>query len=88
MHLRIATYNTALAGDAPGALVEQLSRPDDTRAQAIAAVLQRVRQDIVLLNELDCDPEGPALDHFLAHYLSRSQSGETPLSCRIATWAP
>lgn len=80
MRLRIATYNTALAGDAPGALVERLSRPDDTRAQAIAAVLQRVRPDIVLLNEFDHDPEGRALDHFLAHYLSRSQHGEAPLS--------
>ncbi len=79
VQLRIATFNTALAGDAPGALVERLTGDEDTQAQAIAAILQRVRPDIVLLNEFDYDPEGRAVDQFLANYLARAQRGEAPL---------
>src|SRR5690606_2492026 len=50
--LRIATYNASLYDDAPGGLVQRLESGDD-RARRIAAVLQRVRPDIVLLNEFD-----------------------------------
>src|SRR3546814_3880217 len=54
--LRIATYNVSLYDDAAGGLVRRLESGDE-RARRIAAVLQRVRPDIVLLNEFDRSEE-------------------------------
>ena len=55
--LRIATYNVSLYDEAAGGLVARLER-GDADARRIAAVLQRVRPDIVLLNEFDYDAAG------------------------------
>ena len=75
--LRIATYNVSLYRDSEGGLRHDLSRGDDKQIQGVAAVLQRIRPDIVLLNEFDYDPVAPSL--LLAHYLARSQAGGEPL---------
>jgi len=75
--LRIATYNVSLYRDTEGALRRDLSDRDQKQIQDIAAVLQQIRPDIVLLNEFDYDPKAPAL--LLANYLGRSQSGGKPL---------
>ena len=72
--LRIATYNASLYDDAPGGLVQRLESGDD-RARRIAAVLQRVRPDIVLLNEFDHDAAHRAADLFQRDYLERAQPG-------------
>ena len=45
------------------------------RARKIAAVLQRVRPDIVLLNEFDYDASGQAADLFQRRYLEVAQAG-------------
>jgi len=75
--LRIATYNVSLYRDSESGLRHDLTRGDDKQIQGIAAVLQQIRPDIVLLNEFDYDPEGPSL--LLANYLARSQAGGEPL---------
>jgi endonuclease/exonuclease/phosphatase family metal-dependent hydrolase len=72
--LRIATYNTSLYDDAAGGLVGRL-QADDPDARRIAAVLQRVRPDVVLLNEFDHDPQGRAADLFQHDYLEVPQPG-------------
>lgn len=72
--LRIASYNVSLYDDAPGGLVARLAA-GDTRAAKIAAVLQQVRPDIVLLNEFDYDPTGRAADLFQRDYLEQPQAG-------------
>ena len=72
--LRIATYNTSLYDEAPGGLVARLQAGDDG-ARNVAAVLQRVRPDIVLLNEFDYDAEGRAADLFQRNYLEVAQPG-------------
>src|SRR3546814_287607 len=72
--LRIATYNASLYDDAAGGLVRRLESGDD-RARRIAAVLQRVRPDIVLLNEFDHDAAHRAADLFQHDYLERAQPG-------------
>ena len=48
--LRVATYNTSLNDDADGGLVRRLVAGDPA-ARDIAAMLQRVHPDLVLLNE-------------------------------------
>ncbi|MET0329709.1 MAG: endonuclease/exonuclease/phosphatase family protein [Luteimonas sp.] len=72
--LRIATYNTSLNSDAAGGLLERL-QGDDDGARKVAAVLQQVRPDIVLLNEFDYVEDGSAAELFQQRWLERAQPG-------------
>lgn len=72
--IRIATYNVSLYDDHAGGLVRRLAT-GDAQARSIAAVLQAVRPDIVLLNEFDYDDAGRAADLFQRDYLERPQAG-------------
>ena len=72
--LRVATYNTSLFDESTGGLVRRLEG-DDAGARKIAAVLQRVRPDLVLLNEFDFDQAGRAADLFQQRYLDVAQPG-------------
>ena len=72
--LRVATYNTSLYEETSGGLVAQL-RAGDADARRIAAVLQQVRPDVVLLNEFDYDAAGEAADLFQERYLEVAQPG-------------
>ncbi len=72
--LRIATYNTSLYSDEAGGLIREL-QSDSAHARKIAAVLQRVRPDLVLLNEFAFDPEHRAADLFQQRYLLVAQPG-------------
>ncbi len=72
--LRIATFNASLNDDAAGGLVARL-RAGDANARRIAAVLQRVRPDVVLLNEFDFDAAHAAADLFQQRYLAAAQPG-------------
>ncbi|HEY4582751.1 MAG TPA: endonuclease/exonuclease/phosphatase family protein [Lysobacter sp.] len=72
--LRIATYNTSLNDDRAGGLVARL-QAGDANARKVAAVLQRVRPDIVLLNEFDYDEAHRAAELFQQRYLGVPQAG-------------
>ena len=72
--LRVATYNTSLFDEDAGGLVARLDF-GNAQARKIAAVLQRVRPDIVLLNEFDYDASGKAADLFQRRYLEVAQAG-------------
>ena len=72
--LRVATYNTSLFSDDVGGVIRQLEG-DDAHARKIAAVLQKVRPDLVLLNEFDYDDAHRAADLFQQRYLDVAQPG-------------
>ena len=72
--LRVATYNTSLYEESAGGLIRRLES-GDAKASAVAAVLQRVRPDIVLLNEFDYDAGQRAADLFQRRYLEQPQPG-------------
>ena len=72
--LRLATYNTSLYSDDAGGLIRELEG-DSTHARKIAAVLQRIRPDLVLLNEFDFDDAHRAADLFQQRYLEAPQAG-------------
>lgn len=72
--LRLATYNTSLYSDDAGGLIHELEG-DSAHARKIAAVLQRVRPDLVLLNEFDFDDAHRAADLFQQRYLETPQAG-------------
>lgn len=86
--LRVATYNTSLFSDAAGGVIRQLEG-DDTHARKIAAVLQKVRPDLVLLNEFDYDEAHRAADLFQQRYLEIAQpGGDEPLRYPYRYLAP
>ena len=72
--LRIATYNASLYSDRAGGLLQRLEA-GDADARKVAAVLQRVRPDVVLVNEFDFDPDGRAADAFQRDFLEQPQPG-------------
>lgn len=74
--LRIATFNLSLYDRAPGALVRRLATGKDPVARHAASVIQVVRPDILLLNEIDFDRDGRALRVFLDQYLAVDQGHE------------
>ncbi|RDZ27821.1 endonuclease/exonuclease/phosphatase family protein [Lysobacter silvisoli] len=85
--VRIATYNTSLYDDADQGLIRRLEAGDDG-ARKIAAVLQRVRPDVVLLNEFDYDADGRAAELFQRRYLDVPQHGGEPLRYAYRYYAP
>ena len=72
--LRVATYNTSLYSDEPGGLIREL-QGDSLHARRIAAVIQRVRPQLLLLNEFDYDDAQLAADLFQRNYLEVAQPG-------------
>ncbi|MEO6104608.1 MAG: endonuclease/exonuclease/phosphatase family protein [Pseudoxanthomonas sp.] len=72
--MRVATYNTSLFSDEAGGLIHALEG-DSAHARKIAAVMQRVRPDLVLLNEFDYDEAHQAADLFQRRYLEVAQAG-------------
>jgi endonuclease/exonuclease/phosphatase family metal-dependent hydrolase len=77
--VRFATFNVALERERAGQLAAELAGADSAQAAAVAAVLQRVRPDVVLLNEFDWDETGTALAAFERSYLAVGQHGNAPL---------
>ncbi len=76
--IRIATFNCSLNRANEGDLRRDLATPDNTQARAVAEIIQRVRPDILLLQEFDFDAGGESLRAFQANYLARSQNGLAP----------
>jgi Endonuclease/Exonuclease/phosphatase family len=88
---RFATFNASLNRSAQGLLVEHLSSPsvDDVfrrQARNVAEVIQRVRPDVLLINEFDFDPAAVALFH--DNFLQVSQNGSAPIKYRYSFIAP
>jgi len=79
--VRIATFNCSLNRPALGQLQRDLATPDDRQARAVAEIIQRVRPDILLLQEFDFDAKSVSLDEFVIQYLGKPQSdGVAPIS--------
>ena len=79
--VRVATFNISFSRPAAGDLLTAL-QTDERQVRHCAAILQRVRPDILLLNEFDHDGEGrdeQAVTLFLQRYLGVSQQGAAPL---------
>lgn len=86
--LRVAAYNASLYSDEAGGLLRRLEAGDES-ARKVAAVLQRVRPDVVLVNEFDYDASGRAADVFQRDYLEVPQDhGGEPLRYPYRYLAP
>lgn len=78
--LRVATFNASLNRDTAGQLERDLADGANRQARQIAEILQRVRPDVVLINEFDYDASGVAVKRFHDHYLAVGQNGQAPLA--------
>jgi hypothetical protein len=84
--IRVATFNASLNRTAEGELVADLSTPDDPQAREVAEVVQRVRPDVLLINEFDFATG--ASDLFRDNYLEHGQNGAEPIEYPYAFTAP
>ena len=86
--VRFGTFNASLNRNSAGALITDLSSPDNEQAKAIAEIIQRVNPDVLLMNEFDFDENGQAVKLFQENYLSDSQNGADPVSYPYVFLAP
>ena len=63
--VRIAAFNANLVRQGAGVLASDIAKRD-SQVLAVAEILLRVRPDVVLVNEIDYDPQGIALGRFAA----------------------
>jgi hypothetical protein len=77
--VRFATFNASLNRNAAGQLVTDLSSPANAQARSVAEIVQRVRPDVLLINEFDYDANGQAARLFQDNYLSLPQNGAPPV---------
>ena len=76
--LRFASYNVSMFGDTEGQIASQMENADQyLRYKRIAAVIQRVRPDVLVLMEFDYDETGRSLDLFNEQLLGHSQNGDS-----------
>ena len=77
--VRVATFNVAMNRRTEGRLIEDLQRLQNPQAKKVAEIIQRVRPDVLLLNEFDYDAEGKAAKLLQENFLAVSQGGQKPL---------
>lgn len=85
--IRFATYNASLNRRRAGELVEDLQRGDE-QAKKVAEIIQRIRPDILLINEFDYDADGRAAELFHDQYLAQGQRDQQPIEYRYRFLAP
>ena len=62
-----------------------LLTPNNAQASAVAEIIQRVRPDVLLINEFDyyaptdAHPEGPLIEAFRDNYLEVAHNGAAPI---------
>jgi Endonuclease/Exonuclease/phosphatase family len=86
--VRFATFNASLNRATDGQLVRDLSTRDNTQARTIAEIIQRVRPDVLLINEFDFDAAGRAAELFQRNYLAVGQGGAAPIRYAYHFTAP
>jgi hypothetical protein len=77
--IRIATFNASLYGKQSGQVLTRLRGGKNRQAIDLASIVQSVRPDILLVNEIDYDNEGKTVDAFADEYLEIGQNGLTGL---------
>ena len=91
--IRFATFNASLNRSFQGQLISDLSSPGNAQADAVAEIIQRVRPDVLLINEFDFDDQGPggsslAAALFQQNYLSVPHGDADPIAYPFRFVAP
>jgi hypothetical protein len=77
--VRFATFNASLNRFNAGDLAAELSAPGSAQPDTIAEIIQRVRPDVLLINEFDFDAGGVAAQLFQDNYLSIAHGNAEPI---------
>lgn len=80
--LRVAVFNIALSDPVPGRIRQKLSAPGHARIARLAAMIQHVQPDVLLLCEFDHPGEGGddgGLTDFCRYYLAEPQYGQVAI---------
>lgn len=77
--VRFATFNASLNRNAEGQLVADLSTKNNQQAMNAAETIQRVRPDVLLINEFDFVADGSAVALFRDNYLEVGHNGARPI---------
>ena len=77
--VRFATFNISFNRKTEGKLKADLAKGKMLNPRRIAEIIQRVRPDVLLLNEFDYDAGGESIAHFADKFLGVSQNGQTPI---------
>jgi Endonuclease/Exonuclease/phosphatase family len=90
--VRFATFNASLNRNAAGQALIDLSTPGNAQANAVAEIIQRVRPEVVLINEFDYI-DGPVTGNALTtafqdNYLSIGLNGAKPIDYPYVYVAP
>ena len=70
--VRVASFNVALNRNQEGQLLEELKTSSPAKVRKVAEIIQRVRPDVLLINEIDFDG-GKSLDAFCKNFLEVGQ---------------
>jgi 3-phytase len=83
--VRFATFNASLNRNTAGQALTDLSVPGNAQADAVAEIIQRIRPEVLLINEFDyyaptgAHPDGPLVDAFRDNYLEIGHNGAAPI---------
>ena len=75
--VRFATFNASLNRGSAGELLADFNTTDVSQIQSVSEIIQRVRPDVLLINEFDYDETEMVVQLFLENYLKISQANDT-----------
>jgi hypothetical protein len=67
--VRFATFNASLNRNVAGQALMDLSEPGNDQADAVAEIIQRIRPEVLLINEFDFEPDNALAEAFQDNYL-------------------
>jgi hypothetical protein len=73
--VRFSTFNGSMYRPNEGDLMRELASPGSAQPDTIATIIQKVRPDVLLINEFDHDEDGVSLKLFLSNYLGVAHEG-------------
>jgi hypothetical protein len=74
--IRVATFNASLARKGPGLLLQDILKGKSKQIANIVAIIQKIRPDVLLINEVDHDLENLALIEFLKVLAKDTKNGK------------
>jgi hypothetical protein len=93
--VRFATFNASLNRGSAGTALYDLTHPEapltansDFQASNVAEIIQRVRPDVLLINEFDYEPNLALAEAFQDFYLSQPQNGAEAIEYPYVFVAP
>jgi len=86
--VRFATFNVSFNRKKEGQLKEELAKAETPKPKQIAEIIQRVRPDVILLNEFDFDTDGEGIASFLEKHLAVAQNQQEPIKYKYIYFQP